>query len=49
MDKYVITKKIAKAGKNAIIVIPKVLHSELQPQTLVKITLEVLKRPEAPQ
>ncbi|MBI2653475.1 hypothetical protein HYX02_01555 [Candidatus Woesearchaeota archaeon] len=43
---FVITKKIAKHGSQAIIVIPRVLEDELKPQTLVKLTIEVLKKPE---
>ncbi|MBU1202338.1 MAG: hypothetical protein KJ583_00715 [Nanoarchaeota archaeon] len=45
MDKkqFVITKKIAKQGKNTIIVVPKVLQEELTKGTLVKLTIDVLK------
>ena len=43
---YVITKKIAKHGSQAIIVIPRILEKQLKPQTMVKITLDVLE--EAP-
>jgi hypothetical protein len=46
VDRYVITKNIAKHGKSSIIVIPSVLNSELQPKTTVKVTIEVIKRPE---
>ncbi|MBW2972715.1 hypothetical protein KY359_06795 [Candidatus Woesearchaeota archaeon] len=49
MDRYVITKNIAKHGKNSIIVIPSVLKEELQPKTTVKVTIEVLKKPELPE
>jgi len=45
-EEYVITKNIAKHGKNSIIVIPSVLRNELSPKTTVKVTIEVLKRPE---
>ena len=43
MAQYIITKKVAKHGKQAIIVIPKVLENELKPSTLVKITIDVLE------
>jgi len=40
---YIITKKIAKHGNQAIIVIPRVLEQELRPGTVAKITLDILK------
>ncbi len=40
---YVLTKKIAKHGKQAVIVIPKILEDELRPQTVVKLTIDILK------
>lgn len=43
MKQFVLTKKIAKHGHQAIIVIPKILESELPPKTVVKITLDVIK------
>lgn len=46
LNEFVITKKVAKHGSQAIIVIPRVLEDELRPHTLVKLTIEVLKRPE---
>ncbi|MBI4451436.1 hypothetical protein HY642_05660 [Candidatus Woesearchaeota archaeon] len=45
-ENFVITKNIAKHGANSIIVIPKVLQDDLKPQTLVKLTIEILKKPE---
>ena len=47
MSKFIITKNIAKHGDNSIIVIPKVLRGELQPRTLVKLTIEVIRKPES--
>jgi len=41
-EEYVITKKIAKHGKQAIIVIPKILENKLSPGTIAKLTIEVL-------
>ena len=43
MTQYIITKKVAKHGKQAIIVIPKLLEISLKPGTIVKVTLDVLK------
>lgn len=45
--KYTITKKIAKHGKQAIIVIPRVLESRLKPGTLTQLTIEVLEGEES--
>ncbi len=39
---FTITKKIAKHGNQAIIVIPSVLKEQLAPNMLVKITIDVL-------
>ena len=44
-NEFTITKKIAKHGSQAVIVVPKVLQDELKPHTVVKLTLTVLKRP----
>lgn len=43
---FTITKKIAKHGKQAILVIPRVLENELKPSTLVKITFDVIEEAE---
>lgn len=40
---FVITKKIAKHGKQAIIVIPRILEEKLKPGTLTKLTIDVLE------
>jgi len=40
---FIITKKIAKHGKQAIIVIPKLIEDKLQPGTIVQIQIDVLK------
>lgn len=42
-DSYTITKKIAKHGSQAVIVVPSVLAHKLRPQTLVKVTIDVLE------
>ena len=43
LKKYIITKKIAKHGKQAIIVIPKILEGNLKPGTIAEITINVLE------
>ena len=45
-DKFTITKRIAKHGKQAIIVIPKFLQDELKPRTIVKLNIEIIKEAE---
>lgn len=47
MKQFIITKKIAKHGRQAIIVVPKILEAELKPQTLVKVTIDVLESADA--
>jgi hypothetical protein len=39
---YIITKKIAKHGRQAIVVIPAFLVNELKPGTIAKFTIDVL-------
>lgn len=46
-QQIVITKKIAKHGKQAIIVVPRILEQHLKPGTMVKIAIDIL--PEAEQ
>lgn len=41
--KFIIVKKIAKHGNQAIIVIPRVLESMLPPGTVAQLTIDVLK------
>lgn len=41
--KFIITKKIAKHGSQAIIVIPRFLESTLKPGTIVEIKLNILE------
>jgi hypothetical protein len=38
-----ITKRIAKHGNQAIIVIPRILEDKLKPGTIAKINIEVLE------
>jgi len=46
MKQFIITKKIAKHGKQAVIVIPTILQEDLKPRTIVKLTIDILKNPE---
>ncbi len=41
--KYILTKKIAKHGNQAIIVVPKILQEKLSPGKIVEIKIQVLK------
>lgn len=43
---FTLTKKIAKHGSQSILVIPRMLESELKPKTIVKVTIEVLREAE---
>ena len=43
MNQYSLIKRIAKHGKQAIIVIPKLLQDELSPGTVVEIKVSVIK------
>lgn len=42
MKQFIITKRIAKHGKQAILVIPKLLETELKPGTVVKVTMDIV-------
>ena len=46
MKQYILTKKIAKHGSQSIIVIPRMLEEELKPHTIIKLTIDVLRKPE---
>lgn len=43
LTQFTITKKVAKHGSQAIIVIPRILEKHLPPKTLVKVTIDVLE------
>jgi antitoxin component of MazEF toxin-antitoxin module len=49
MQQFVITKKVAKHGNQAIIVIPRFLEKHLQPKTVVQLIINVIEQPEAEQ
>ena len=40
---FIITKKIAKHGKQAIIVIPSILQDKLKPGIIAQLTIDVLE------
>ena len=44
--RYIITKKISKHGKQAVIVIPKFLQQYLKPKTIVEVKIEVVSEAE---
>lgn len=46
MKSFTITKKVAKHGKQAIIVVPKVIQDDLKPGTIIEVTMTVLKEAE---
>ena len=43
MKQFIITKKIAKHGKQNVVVIPRVLEEELKAGTIAKITFDVVR------
>lgn len=43
---FVLTKKIAKHGSQAIIVVPRILEQELRPNTIVQLKIDVIKEAE---
>ena len=44
--RFVITKKIAKQGSQALIVIPRILEDKLKPGTVARVTIDVLEENE---
>jgi len=42
-NKFTITKKIAKHGPQAIIIVPTLLQDRLKPGTLAEIKIEVIE------
>ena len=43
---FILTKKIAKHGSQAIIIIPRMLEYELRPDTIVELNVKVIKEAE---
>ena len=46
MKSFTLTKKVAKHGSQAIIVIPRVIEDDLKPGTIVEVTFNVLREVE---
>jgi hypothetical protein len=44
--KFVIIKRIAKHGRQSVIVVPAVLKNQLKPGTLLQLTMDVLEEAE---
>ena len=42
---FTITKRIAKHGKQVVIIIPRLLQEEIRPGTLAEIRIEIIKDP----
>ena len=43
---FTITKRIAKHGNQAIIVVPRILEKHLKPGTIAKLTINILENAE---
>ena len=43
MQTFTITKQISKHGRQAVIVLPKLLEAELRPGTVAEIKITVIK------
>jgi len=41
--RFIIFKKIAKQGNQAVIVIPRILEGRIKPGTITKLTIEILE------
>jgi hypothetical protein len=46
MKSFTITKKVAKHGSQAIIIIPRLLEDELKPGTIIEMRVNILKEVE---
>ncbi|MBI2629646.1 hypothetical protein HYW76_00950 [Candidatus Pacearchaeota archaeon] len=42
-EQYVITKRIAKHGSQAIIVVPRILEDKLKPGMVVQLNIEIIE------
>ena len=40
---FIITKKVAKHGSQAVIVVPKMLQGHIKPRSMVRLTIDVLE------
>jgi len=43
MKQFTITKRVAKHGSQAIIVVPRLLEKELSPGTIVQLRIDVIR------
>jgi len=43
MKSFTITKKVAKHGKQAIIVVPKLIQDDLKPGTIVEVSMKIIR------
>lgn len=43
---FILTKKIAKHGSQAVIIIPRILEQELRPNTIVQLKINIIKEAE---
>ena len=43
LKKFIITKRIAKHGSQSIIVVPRILESQLPPGTIVQLGIDILE------
>jgi hypothetical protein len=46
MQSFTITKRISKHGRQAVIVIPKILETDLQPGTVAEVKITILREAE---
>jgi len=46
MKSFTLTKKVAKHGSQAIIVIPRVIEDDLKPGTIVEVRFNIIKEVE---
>ena len=44
--RFVIFKKIAKQGSQAVIIIPRILEKRLKPGTITRMTIDILEEAE---
>jgi hypothetical protein len=44
IKQFTITKKIAKHGKQSVIIIPALLQQQLSPGTLAEVTFKIIER-----
>lgn len=44
--KFYLTKRVAKHGRQAVIVIPKLLEEKLKPGTIINLAIDVLEEAE---